>query len=129
MLATNGFNGQGVLAPRGKSDIYDGTTGWLNITKTGVAATEVDLITASAPTVAYSILFEAIGRGSSNTRKGEVGLFIEKPAAGSTDLGIFFDIGLGVSLLTVRLYSTGRLTVRRTGGTETWQVGFKISYQ
>jgi hypothetical protein len=118
-VMSDGDVGIGTTAPQGKVHSYDGTGGNVRTSTSGIVGTEIDVLAAA--TVAKVITVRVVGWGSGGST--DVGsITIAKPGAGSTASAT------AGGFLTFRLYSTGRLTVVRGSGAETWAMSADIIY-
>lgn len=133
-LQEDGTVGLGVSAPQGRLHVHDGTGGKLFVTKTGVAGTEVDVIPNGTGDVTRGYSVRVFARGSSGTKvRGtwEDDGFTDgdTPAAGSVEVGFGFNSATSAYRITLKLYASGRLTVRRTDGAESWDVTLDLIWQ
>lgn len=123
-LTATGRLGIGTTTPQGILHVHDGTSGMLFVTKTGIAGTEVEIMPDGTGDIAKGFLAMVVCEGSAGTTlAGSTGFIgATTPAAGSSDTTIN-------ALVTFRLYSTGRLTVFRASGAETWTVAVNLIWQ
>lgn len=117
-IDASGDVGIGTLTPLGKLDIRDGTGGHIPIiSKTGVVGSEVELLPAG--TALTSCKFDGIAKGSSGTvLDATVTGTLRTPGAGS--------VTQVISVITMKLYSTGQLVVFRSSGAETWVISLDL---
>jgi hypothetical protein len=124
-LLSNGDMGLGTITPQGRQHIYDGTSGKLFVTKTGVVGSEVTIVPDGTGDVTRGFVAKVFATGSGGSEENPSSLrSLITPAAASVETDVFT-----AGLLKLKLYSTGQLVVYRGSGAETWSVTLDIIWQ
>jgi hypothetical protein len=112
----------GEATPKGILHAYDGTSGKLFVTKTGVAGSEVEIIPNGAGDVVRGVQIHGVAYSSAGGFLNINISSIATPGAGSTTATL-------AGTLAAKLYSTGQLVLLRTGaGAETYNVSLIVTW-
>lgn len=117
MITKAGLFGIGATAPTTAFEIQTGvvTAGLYQVDTLG--ATEVEILPAG--TISYTlVIISILCRDSAAALNNGANARLDVPASTSVTYGI----AVGTNTVTVRLYSTGRLTIQRTAGSGTIKV-------
>lgn len=114
----------GVDAAQGKLHLHDGTSGDLFTTKTGVNGTPQTVVPNGTGDIVRGYTGEYVAYGSSGSFSAGSLMSVQTPGAGNSDQ----TLGGGLEL-TLRLASTGELTIFRNSGSETWSVTLDLIWQ
>jgi len=113
--------GIGTATPATKLQIRGavGSSGYFDAD--AVAGTEVEILPAGAVVYHFAIGPSLCRSSSGALGLGSLGGSVAVPGAGSTTTTFFND---GASILSVRVYSTGQVTILRTSGSNTFKTAF-----